>query len=300
MSLQWPQLIAVWLTYVLVFGFGGTRTASPAAPPAEQMVVAALDTTDADAPPAVPSWGENWSGPAPPPLPPLPEREPGAEPERDSDLEPGSEPEPEPLVEWLETPLTAPLYRLNPDRPEVVLTFDDGPGAYTAQILDILAAEGVPAAFFWLSGNIGGLHHAKDVIAAGHQLGSHSVGHPQLTRLSATAVAWEIEHSQAILADAAGQPIVLFRPPYGAYNRDIVAMTAAAGMATVMWDVDPRDWDRASHPHEIVPAVMAGVRPGSIILLHERRQTVAILPDLIAALREAGYSFRLLPVPRPG
>ncbi|MDB4897766.1 MAG: polysaccharide deacetylase [Firmicutes bacterium] len=75
----------------------------------------------------------------------------------------------------------------------------------------------------------------------------------------------------------------------------MIQSAKALGLTVVMWDVDSRDWDLAAHPEQIVPNVMSHVRSGSIILLHERSQTVKVLPQLIKALRAAGYSFQALP-----
>ncbi|MFB5084054.1 hypothetical protein H9Q17_07845, partial [Symbiobacterium thermophilum] len=90
-----------------------------------------------------------------------------------------------------------------------------------------------------------------------------------------------------------------FRPPYGEHDRQIREIAAARGMSTVLWTVDSRDWALADDPEQIVANVLQQVKPGALILIHERAQTLAVLPDLIRALREAGYTFIPLPEPDP-
>jgi peptidoglycan/xylan/chitin deacetylase (PgdA/CDA1 family) len=98
---------------------------------------------------------------------------------------------------------------------EVVITFDDGPSPYTEMILSILEEEQVPAAFFWLAGK--DLSLAEKVLAQGHQLGSHTVGHVRLPDLSGEAQLEEVGLSLELLEEAAQTPVRYFRPPYGSY-----------------------------------------------------------------------------------
>lgn len=177
----------------------------------------------------------------------------------------------------------------------MVLTFDDGPTPFTAPILAILEAEGVPAAFFWLAGSKR-IDLAADLIARGHQLGSHTVSHPRLTLMDEKAQREEITRSVRLLEEASGAPVTFFRPPFAAYDQHTRQIARELGLSFVMWGVDSRDWE-AAEPEQIISTVLAKVTPGAVILLHERQQTVEALPQLIQALREAGYGFALLPAP---
>lgn len=177
---------------------------------------------------------------------------------------------------------------------EIVITFDDGPSRYTEEILAILADKQVPAAFFWLAGS-SQINLAQKVVAQGHQLGSHTIGHVRLTELTVQEQIVELARSVEILEEAGGGPVQYFRPPYGSYNIDTLEMSKQLNLGMILWNVDSRDWDLADNPHQIIANVMNQVKPGSIILLHERKQTVEILPELLDALRAEGYTFRLLP-----
>ena len=177
---------------------------------------------------------------------------------------------------------------------EIVITFDDGPSIYTEEILAILGEKQVPAVFFWLAGN-SRVHLAQQVVAQGHQLGSHTVGHVRLTDLTRNEQTAEVARSVEILEKAGGAPVDYFRPPYGSYSVDTLEMAKQLNLGMILWSVDSRDWDLADNPRQIIVNVLNQVKPGSIILLHERKQTVEVLPDLLDALRAEGYTFRLLP-----
>lgn len=182
---------------------------------------------------------------------------------------------------------------------EIALTIDDGPSYMTADFLAVLADEEVPAAFFWITGS-GSLPLADEVVAQGHQLGTHTISHPRLPALPADEMEAQIAASKAALEAAAQAPIHHFRPPYGEYDQAILQAAAGLGLATVLWNVDSRDWALADDPEQIIRNVMAQVRPGSVILIHERKQTLQVLPRLIRTLKEAGYTFRPLPAPVQG
>lgn len=187
-----------------------------------------------------------------------------------------------------------PLFRLPTEQREVVLTIDDGPSVYTAEILAVLAKEEVPAVFFWLTGG-GKFPHAADLIAGGHQLGTHTISHPALPTLERAAIQSQLADSKAVLEQASQSVVQLFRPPYGQYDQSTLEVAQSLELSTVLWDVDSRDWALADRPEEILTNVMQQVKPGSIILIHERKQTLAVLPELIRSLKAAGYSFRLMP-----
>jgi len=210
--------------------------------------------------------------------------------------EPAPDPGPAALVPGL--PLGEPVYSIPFTGREIVLTIDDGPSGLTRDFLALLEEEEVPAVFFWLTGNRN-VSLAAEVVARGHQLGTHSVSHPRLPRLSPAVAADEILQSQAALAAAAGAPVLYFRPPYGEHNPFVLSTAAAHGMTTVLWNVDSRDWALADNPQQIVANVMEQVRPGAIILIHERPQTLDVLRDLIRRLKEEGYTFVPLPPPSP-
>jgi peptidoglycan/xylan/chitin deacetylase (PgdA/CDA1 family) len=94
----------------------------------------------------------------------------------------------------------------------------------------------------------------------------------------------QIADAQTLIERAADQPVVLFRPPYEGHTPAIDREVAALGMLEVLWNVDSGDSLGANYAG-IERNVIAGLRPGSIVLMHENRgQTIRALPTIFAAL----------------
>jgi peptidoglycan/xylan/chitin deacetylase (PgdA/CDA1 family) len=178
----------------------------------------------------------------------------------------------------------------------IALTFDDGPSpVYTPQVLSILQRYKVHATFFCIGEWVQlypGL--VQEAFSAGNVIGDHTWSHPNLTRLSAYAVHWQLSSASAAIQYAIGSSPVLFRPPYGATDATVVSVASQLGLLQVMWTVDPRDWSRPG-VDAIVNVVLSHATNGSIILMHDgggdRSETVLALPLIITALRQRGFSF---------
>ena len=183
---------------------------------------------------------------------------------------------------------------------EIALTFDDGPGPYTPQVLAILQREHVPATFFEVGILERYFNASTTAIAAdGDAIGDHTEVHAPMSRLSpAKQRAQLLEQASAIERYGASFPR-LFRPPYGLWNSATLALLHRYRMLMVLWTVDTSDYRRPGVP-AILDAAVHGARPGAIILLHDaggdRSQTVAALPKIISALRRRHY--QLVTVPR--
>ncbi|TCC28655.1 polysaccharide deacetylase family protein [Kribbella sindirgiensis] len=171
------------------------------------------------------------------------------------------------------------------------LTFDDGPQhEWTPKVLQLLRKHKAQATFFVL-----GIQVAQypELIAAeraaGHTVGNHTWDHKTLTLLPDAKVRQEI---------AMGVKSKCLRPPTGATNTKIQAIAAAYHQRQVLWDVDTKDWEKPGAAH-IENAIMAGARPGAIILMHDgggnRSQTVAALDRALTKLTKLGYTYRALP-----
>ena len=193
-----------------------------------------------------------------------------------------------------------PEFRTSGSRLEraVALTFDDGPGPATAAILSELERERAPATFFVVGQHIAG-HEGllRRMLADGDVIGDHSFSHADLANNRALAHT-EIDTTKRAIERATGYVPCLFRAPFGDVSPALVHDAAAAGLVTVQWDVDPRDWSLPP-PNRITATVLAQTRDGSIILMHDgggpRQPTVEALPHIIHSLRQRGL--RLLTVP---
>jgi peptidoglycan-N-acetylglucosamine deacetylase len=187
------------------------------------------------------------------------------------------------------------------DRTEVALTFDDGPDPrFTGAVLDLLRDHGVVATFFCTGMNVAAHPDLIARIAAeGHTVGNHTWSHPYLPELARDEVLRQIDATNAAVARVTGGAPVLARPPYGARTPEVLEWLASQGMTTVLWDVDPSDW-ASPGTDAIVEAVAAGIRPGSVVLMHDgggdRWQTVAALPAVLSTLLDGGYT--LVPLSR--
>lgn len=154
------------------------------------------------------------------------------------------------------------------DRPQVALTFDDGPDVeYTLAVRDILDRYGAKGTFF----SVGKAVDARPDISRallddGHLLGNHSYRHD--------AVRWldprypELAAGESAIKRNLGVCPAFYRPPHGTHTPFISREAGEHGMTVVTWDVSAGDW--ATTDGQLVASrVLDRVRPGSIIDLHD-------------------------------
>jgi peptidoglycan/xylan/chitin deacetylase (PgdA/CDA1 family) len=174
---------------------------------------------------------------------------------------------------------------------QIALTFDDGPHATrTARVLEILRAAGVKATFFEIGRNAAAHPEiARQVVAAGHQVGSHTFSHADLPKVTEPHAETEIETGEAAVTLALGLPpghLPFFRFPYGAKTPAELAFVEHRGNTTFFWNMDSEDW-RTRDPHKLFLHVLEQIdRQGrGIILFHDiHEQTVIVLPHVLAEL----------------
>ena len=190
------------------------------------------------------------------------------------------------------TPTTAPDdWNLTAHGKVLYLTFDDGPQPeWTPKVLQVLRKHNAHATFFVLGIQVAQFPELVTLErAAGHHVGNHTWDHKTLTLLPDAKVRQEI---------ATGVKSKCLRPPTGATNAKIAAIAAAYRQRQVLWDVDTKDWEKPGAAH-IEHAILAGARPGAIILMHDgggnRSQTVAALDRALTKLTKLGYTYRALP-----
>jgi peptidoglycan/xylan/chitin deacetylase (PgdA/CDA1 family) len=178
-----------------------------------------------------------------------------------------------------------PLYCAGTQQRMVALTFDDGPGVYTRDAITNLRAAGMHATFFLVGKEIlawPGLAQREKRLAA---FGDHTMTHPFLPALPYPEAVQEIAADQRLIERTVREPVLLFRPPYEGHTAAIDATVRRLGMVEVLWDVDSADSLGANYLG-IEHNVIAGLRPGSIILMHENRgQTIRALPAILAAIK---------------
>lgn len=184
----------------------------------------------------------------------------------------------------------------------VALTFDDGPGASTPQILHILEKAHVTATFFNLGANEAGDRTApRTEQRQGFALGDHTWDHADLASLDASTQAHEIDSERAEQAHITGHDTCLFRPPYGTYDATTLQLARERGMAVWCWSVDTEDWKAGGSSdaywvHRIASRARAGgAQQHPVVLMHNQPggnpATVAALPRVISYYRSRGYTF---------
>lgn len=184
--------------------------------------------------------------------------------------------------------------QVNVDGPYIAMTFDDGPsGPNTPRLLDLAAKKHIKLTFFLIGENA--QHYPELVqreLAEGHQVANHSWTHPNLAKMSDDAVRNELQKTQDAIITATGYKPLLMRPPYGSLTaRQRLWVAHEFGFKIILWDVDPLDWKRPG-PEVVARRIIAGTRPGSIILSHDIHSgTIDAMPQVFDTLLSKGFKF---------
>lgn len=156
------------------------------------------------------------------------------------------------------------------------------------RMLDTLDEYGAKATFFiggvWADDNVDCL---KEIVARGHEIGSHGYFHKDCTTLTEEQTAEEINLSRRFLLLAAGVEVDLFAPPSGAYNETTVKVCNDLGMKVILWSKDTVDW-RDKDESLCYRRATEGVSGGDFILMHPMPATAQALPRILQYYRENG------------
>jgi peptidoglycan-N-acetylglucosamine deacetylase len=182
---------------------------------------------------------------------------------------------------------------------QVSLTFDSdgGSAGNAAAYLDILRAHGIRATWF-LTGQFAQANPAivRTIRDDGHDIGNHTVDHPDLIAPPRTDafICAELVNADRMISAVSGRTTrPYFRPPYGDYNDQVRTLAAQLGYRTINWSIDPADWDSTHTAQDIVNSILnsPNLRPGAIILMHVNSPHEAeALPIVIAGLQQRGYA----------
>jgi peptidoglycan/xylan/chitin deacetylase (PgdA/CDA1 family) len=174
------------------------------------------------------------------------------------------------------------------------LTFDDGPGPYTADLLDLLVERSIVATFFVVGQNAERRPALiRRMLDEGHEVANHSYSHPDLRRLKPESQFLEMKKTQELL-QSLGAEVRYFRPPYGSYGPETTAKAETLGMTIMLWSLDSQDWKhhvlRLEKLRSVSPAVQQSF-PGmrGVLLFHDtHKSTVEQMPDILGALLAGG------------
>lgn len=177
--------------------------------------------------------------------------------------------------------------KIDPNKPMIALTFDDGPGKYTKKIAKCLKNNDSRATYFVVGNRINTYKsELKYAYQNGNEIGNHSYSHPNFYALSSSGIKSQIKKTDKLIQNITGESVKLLRTPGGARSKTI---STVAEKPMFYWSIDTRDWENRN-TNKIVNSVMNKVKDGDIILIHEiySFSSDAIL-KLIPKLRKKGY-----------
>lgn len=176
---------------------------------------------------------------------------------------------------------------VDPNGKMVAMTFDDGPGIYTQEIVDCLKKNHARATFFVLGSRVSSYKKPlQSAYKAGCEIGSHTYNHSDLTRLGEKQIQREMSDTDKKIKDVIGITPDIMRAPYGSVNGTV---KQAVGKPVILWSIDTLDWKTRSK-EKTISAVMNHVKDGDIILMHDIHQpTKEAAIALIPKLQKKGY-----------
>ena len=180
--------------------------------------------------------------------------------------------------------------RVDPDKPMIALTFDDGPGPGTRRILRALESVDGRATFCMVGDRVRDYAQTARMVASqGSEIATHTLSHPNLAKLSAGEVRAELEQSIAAIEQVTGVRPGVLRPPYGSTSEDVQQICREMGVVIANWNVDTEDW-RVRDADAILNHVLDNARDGAIVLCHDLYpETAAAMERAVAALAAQGY-----------
>lgn len=181
---------------------------------------------------------------------------------------------------------------IDPSKPMVALTFDDGPNAEaTNRILDSLQAVGGKATFFVVGTRLTGknLEALKRAASSGMEIGNHTYAHAYLTKQTKEERLQAMKSVNDIVYENTGQRVRNFRPPGGLYNDEILGEIESFDMAVALWAIDTLDW-KHQNPEKTTVSILDNIKDGDIVLMHDLFVPTATAAEkVIPELHKRGF-----------
>lgn len=180
--------------------------------------------------------------------------------------------------------------QIDPDKPAVALTFDDGPSEYTQQVLDLLAEHGCHATFFMVGKRMEQLPEQVAAVAqSGSEVALHTWSHDDLSQCDRARIQRSLENNQALAEELSGGAVTLVRPPWGKMSNDAYGVCHQLGLYAVIWSIDSEDW-KTRDAEKTCQNIMSQLTNGGIILCHDTYpETVEAVRQFLPMLEEEGY-----------
>ena len=178
-------------------------------------------------------------------------------------------------------------FKIDLNKKHIALTFDDGPGKYTSDLVNYLNDGFAHATFFMQGSRLNNYSDAvKDVYNSGSEIAYHSYAHKYFTKQSINDIKTELNKSNKVLESIIGIPFSLVRPPYGSINDEV---KEALNMPIILWNVDTEDWKNKDSDY-LTNYVLNNIDDGDIVLFHDIHETsVNAIPNLLNELYIRGY-----------
>lgn len=189
----------------------------------------------------------------------------------------------------------------------IIITFDDGPDPrYTPRVLEVLRAAGVKACFFVVGEKA--LKYPeliKEIVAEGHEIGSHGFKHRVSWFIGPVGTIKEINKSFTAIEEITGFPPVAYRPPWGLFNLTHWIAGRMVRCKTVLWSFMSWDWSQKVTPDIILKRIKLNMFDGSILIFHDSdtapgssagapEKMLRALPEVIYELKQRGYKTTLI------
>lgn len=184
-----------------------------------------------------------------------------------------------------------PVYCVSTPEKQVAISFDAAWGAdKTEKIMQTCQEYGANATFFlvgfWVD-KYGDM--VSKINQNGFEIGTHSKTHPDMTKLSKESIREELVDSISLITNITGKQVNYFRPPYGAYNNELLDIAESVGLVTVQWNIDSLDWKGLSAA-TIAERVLGQLKNGSIILMHNNADhVIEALIMILSRLNQLQY-----------
>ena len=186
------------------------------------------------------------------------------------------------------------------ERPDLALTFDDGPSPSTPDLLRTLDELRIPATFFQCGMHVRRFPKiAQEIVTSGHEVANHTDTHPRLWLKSSKFVFEELLRAQESIAEVTGRTPSLFRAPYGVRWFGVRKAQRRLGLQHVMWTTIGQDWKLGATG--VTKRLLAGAQNGAIFCLHDGRgrqadpdirNTIEAVKRVIPVLLDRGYKFQ--------
>ncbi len=176
---------------------------------------------------------------------------------------------------------------LDPNKPMIALTYDDGPSKFTLPLGELAKENGGLITYFFVGNRIDNFADSVEKVAEmGHEIGNHTWAHTNLTKLNHDEKIKAIMDTSDKVKEVTGKGTTVIRPPGGSYNDDVRALSKELKIPLVNWNVDTRDWENKD-ADKVYHEAMIKAGDGKIILMHDLYESTyeaskRIIPELVA------------------